>query len=296
MSVVSRRAKPSSGVPVFTKSERAYLVEVHPLARLATVGADGTPHVMPLGMYRIEQVTDAIVTSGHDLTDTKKWRDVQRDPRQGRGRCRRRAGHHRLSGADRGLGTGRCRPRSKRAGHPARRLRSGPPRSSASGATRRSSLADVEREGLVIVNAARLARVEPARRPPVQPPEPAEARVFDIGRGPKTDAHDAHAVAMVALRDRGPRELTVDADMKVLMCVYSCPYASGGSAQCRRYPSAPMALIASPRSPAFVRQQQVSSPTTPGLPTTGAASPAAATKHSTKRRPSSPRSRRRRAA
>jgi pyridoxamine 5'-phosphate oxidase family protein len=78
---VSRRAKPSSGVPVFTEAERAYLVKVHPLARLATVGADGTPHVTPLGMYRIEQGTDAVVTSGHDLTDTKKWRDVQRSGR-----------------------------------------------------------------------------------------------------------------------------------------------------------------------------------------------------------------------
>jgi hypothetical protein len=32
----------------------------------------------------------------------------------------------------------------------------------------------------------------------------ARARVFDIGQGRKTDAHDAHAVVMVALRDRGP--------------------------------------------------------------------------------------------
>jgi transposase len=44
----------------------------------------------------------------------------------------------------------------------------------------------------------------------------ARARVFDIGQGRKTDAHDAHAVVMVALRDRGLRELTVDADLQVL--------------------------------------------------------------------------------
>jgi transposase len=44
----------------------------------------------------------------------------------------------------------------------------------------------------------------------------ARARVFDIGQGRKTDAHDAHAVVMVALRDGGLREVTVDADLQVL--------------------------------------------------------------------------------
>jgi transposase len=44
----------------------------------------------------------------------------------------------------------------------------------------------------------------------------ARARVFDTGQGRKTDAHDAHAVVMVALRDPGLRELVVDADLQVL--------------------------------------------------------------------------------
>jgi transposase len=44
----------------------------------------------------------------------------------------------------------------------------------------------------------------------------ARARVFDTGHGRKTDITDAHAVVMVALRDRGLRELTVDADLQVL--------------------------------------------------------------------------------
>jgi transposase len=44
----------------------------------------------------------------------------------------------------------------------------------------------------------------------------ARARVFDTGQGRKTDAHDAHAVVMVALRDPGLREVVVDADLKVL--------------------------------------------------------------------------------
>jgi transposase len=44
----------------------------------------------------------------------------------------------------------------------------------------------------------------------------ARARVFDTGQGRKTDAADAHAVVMVALRDKGLRELAVDADLQVL--------------------------------------------------------------------------------
>ena len=66
---------------VFTEAERAYLRDVHPLARLATVGPDGTPHVMPIGMYRLDDETDAIDTLGRELTSTKKWRDVQGNQR-----------------------------------------------------------------------------------------------------------------------------------------------------------------------------------------------------------------------
>ena len=66
---------------VFTDAERAYLRDVHPMARLATVGGDGTPHVMPIGMYRLDDATDSIDTMGRDLTTTKKWRDVHGTPR-----------------------------------------------------------------------------------------------------------------------------------------------------------------------------------------------------------------------
>jgi len=44
----------------------------------------------------------------------------------------------------------------------------------------------------------------------------ARAWVFDTGQGRKTDATDAHAVVMVALRDAGLRELTVDDELVVL--------------------------------------------------------------------------------
>lgn len=61
---------------VFTDAELAYLRDVHPMARLATVGGDGTPHVMPVGMYRVDDESDTIETMGRDLATTKKWRDV----------------------------------------------------------------------------------------------------------------------------------------------------------------------------------------------------------------------------
>ena len=45
----------------------------------------------------------------------------------------------------------------------------------------------------------------------------ARVRVFDVGHGRKTDATDAHAVVMAALRDRdGLRELTLDEHLMVL--------------------------------------------------------------------------------
>lgn len=42
------------------------------------------------------------------------------------------------------------------------------------------------------------------------------ARVFDTGQGRKTDAADAHAIVMVALRDKGLREVTADPELMVL--------------------------------------------------------------------------------
>jgi transposase len=44
----------------------------------------------------------------------------------------------------------------------------------------------------------------------------ARARVFDTGQGRKTDAADAHAIVMVALRDKGLREVRTDPDLAVL--------------------------------------------------------------------------------
>ena len=44
----------------------------------------------------------------------------------------------------------------------------------------------------------------------------ARARVFDTGQGRKTDAADAHSIVMVALRDKGLREVSNDPELTVL--------------------------------------------------------------------------------
>jgi transposase len=44
----------------------------------------------------------------------------------------------------------------------------------------------------------------------------ARARVFGTGQGRKTDATDAHAIVMVALRDRGLRQVSSDPELTVL--------------------------------------------------------------------------------
>jgi transposase len=44
----------------------------------------------------------------------------------------------------------------------------------------------------------------------------ARARVFDTGQGRKTDAADAHAIVMVALRDKGLRQVSADPELMML--------------------------------------------------------------------------------
>jgi pyridoxamine 5'-phosphate oxidase family protein len=70
----------SAGTP-FTPEEIEYLRSgAARLARLATVGADGTPHVVPTG-YRLSPALDAIEVGGIRLEATKKFRDVRRSGR-----------------------------------------------------------------------------------------------------------------------------------------------------------------------------------------------------------------------
>jgi pyridoxamine 5'-phosphate oxidase family protein len=67
-------------VSVFTDRELAYLGERR-LARIATVGKDGTPHVVPVGMWRHNPEHDAIDVGGHEFGRSKKFRDVARSGR-----------------------------------------------------------------------------------------------------------------------------------------------------------------------------------------------------------------------
>ena len=65
---------------VFNASELAYLREGRRLARIATVGRDGTPHVVPSGFVHNAPL-DTIDVTGHSVAETKKWRDVARNGR-----------------------------------------------------------------------------------------------------------------------------------------------------------------------------------------------------------------------
>ncbi len=65
---------------VFTAAELAYLAGGRQLGRVATVGADGTPHVVPVA-WIYNAVRDTIDIGGHELEQTKKFRDVARTGR-----------------------------------------------------------------------------------------------------------------------------------------------------------------------------------------------------------------------
>ena len=64
---------------VFTEAEIAYLSEER-LARIATVGPDGQPHVTPVTFHYNEE-EDALDIGGIFFGGTKKWRDAQKNPR-----------------------------------------------------------------------------------------------------------------------------------------------------------------------------------------------------------------------
>ena len=64
----------------FSPDEVAYL-QSQRLGRIATVGPDGQPHVVPVS-YRYNPETDTIDVSGHGgFARRKKWRDVQHHPK-----------------------------------------------------------------------------------------------------------------------------------------------------------------------------------------------------------------------
>jgi pyridoxamine 5'-phosphate oxidase family protein len=63
----------------FTEAERRYLSERR-LGRIATVGRDGTPHVVPVG-WSYSPEDESIDVGGRDFERTKKFRDVKRSGR-----------------------------------------------------------------------------------------------------------------------------------------------------------------------------------------------------------------------
>jgi pyridoxamine 5'-phosphate oxidase family protein len=67
-------------VSVFTETELTYLQGDAGLGRIATVGADGQPHVTPVG-WRVDAAAGVIEVGGMDFAKTKKYRDVQRTGR-----------------------------------------------------------------------------------------------------------------------------------------------------------------------------------------------------------------------
>jgi pyridoxamine 5'-phosphate oxidase family protein len=69
-------------VSAFTDAELSYLLGERRLARIATVGKDGTPHVVPVG-WRYNSRHETIDVTGYGLGRTKKYRDVKRTGRAG---------------------------------------------------------------------------------------------------------------------------------------------------------------------------------------------------------------------
>ena len=63
----------------FTQEEIDYMTSQR-LGRLATVGRDGQPHVVPVA-FRYNPDLDTIDISGHGFAKRKKWRDVHSNPK-----------------------------------------------------------------------------------------------------------------------------------------------------------------------------------------------------------------------
>ena len=61
----------------FTESEIEYL-NSQPLGRIATVGADGRPHVMPVGVFYDPQFEAIVIGGAGDMAASKKFRDARR--------------------------------------------------------------------------------------------------------------------------------------------------------------------------------------------------------------------------
>jgi len=65
---------------VFREAERRYMAGGRQLGRLATVGRDGTPHVVPVA-WIFNAARDTIDVGGSELERSKKFRDIARSGR-----------------------------------------------------------------------------------------------------------------------------------------------------------------------------------------------------------------------
>lgn len=64
----------------FSEAELEYLLGEKRLGRLATVDADGMPHVVPVG-WRYDPEEGTIYVSGRNFAATKKFRNVKANPK-----------------------------------------------------------------------------------------------------------------------------------------------------------------------------------------------------------------------
>lgn len=63
---------------IFTDAELDYLIGERRLARLATVGRDGMPHISPVG-WSLNVAEGTIEIGGYNLEASKKFRDIARN-------------------------------------------------------------------------------------------------------------------------------------------------------------------------------------------------------------------------
>jgi pyridoxamine 5'-phosphate oxidase family protein len=63
----------------FTSTEVEYL-NSQALGRLATVGKDGRPHVMPVGVFLDPESETIVIGSAATMVKSKKFRDAQANP------------------------------------------------------------------------------------------------------------------------------------------------------------------------------------------------------------------------
>jgi pyridoxamine 5'-phosphate oxidase family protein len=63
----------------FTQAEIEYLT-TQPVGRIATVGADGAPHVTPVGVFYDLEEDGLVVGAAGGIAASKKFRDLRRRP------------------------------------------------------------------------------------------------------------------------------------------------------------------------------------------------------------------------